>query len=374
MDDLFAVVTPGLETIAAKEMHDMGMETFTVEKGGIALKGNIKDIYKMNLYLRTASRILIRLGHFHSSAFSELEKKSRKLPWEVYLKANQPISIRATCHKSRLYHSDAVIERVVEAIGNHLGSVPNHQKTKNIEDANLHQLITVRLLNDECTISIDTSGELLHRRGYRLANAKAPLRETLAAGIIIATGWEKDKPLLDPFCGSGTIPIEAALMALGIPPGIKRQFSFMSWPNFEEKTWTHLLKSVNPRPPKDLTLIQASDRDAGAITMARANAARAGVSDYIQFECQSISAISPPSVPGWLITNPPYGLRIHSNKDIRNLYAQFGKVLRTNCTNWRTAVLCSDPALLSQTGLKFTSKIHFSNGGINVSLGECVVP
>jgi putative N6-adenine-specific DNA methylase len=148
----------------------------------------------------------------------------------------------------------------------------------------------------------------------------------------------------------------------------------MSWPNFEEKTWTHLLKSVNPRPPNDLTLIQASDRDAGAITMARANAARAGVSDYIQFECQSISAISPPSVPGWLITNPPYGLRIHSNKDIRNLYAQFGKVLRTNCTNWRTAVLCSDPALLSQTGLKFTSKIHFSNGGINVSLGECVVP
>jgi putative N6-adenine-specific DNA methylase len=327
MDDLFAVVTPGLETIAAKEMHDLGLETFTVENGGIAFQGDIKDIYKLNLYLRTVSRILIRLGHFHSSAFSELEKKSRKLPWEVYLKAGQPISIRATCHKSRLYHSDAVIERVVGAIGNHLGSVPNHQKTKNIDDTNLHQLITVRLLNDECTISIDTSGDLLHRRGYRLANAKAPLRETLAAGIIIASGWEKDKPLMDPFCGSGTIPIEAALIALGIPPGVNRQFSFMYWPNFEEKTWTHLLKSVNPCPPKDSPLIQASDRDAGAITMARANATRAGVSDYIQFECQSISAISPPSVPGWFITNPPYGLRIHSNKDIRNLYAQFGKVL-----------------------------------------------
>jgi len=230
------------------------------------------------------------------------------------------------------------------------------------------------LLNDECIISIDTSGELLHRRGYRLATAKAPLRENLAAAIILDSGWEMDKPLLDPFCGSGTIPIEAAMLAMGIPPGHKRQFAFMRWPNYDEIIWSNLISSINILDSKDLPIIQASDRDAGAIEMARANAERAGVSEFIQFDCRAISAITPPPTPGWLISNPPYGLRINSNKDIRNLYAQFGKVLRMHCRNWQTAILCSDPVLLSQTGLKFDPTIHFSNGGINVSLGKCAVP
>jgi len=374
MFELFAVVTPGLETIASKELRDLGVKSLAIENGGISFAGDLKDIYRLNLYLRTVSRILIRLGHFHASAFSELEKKSSRFPWEIFLAAGQPISVRATCHKSRLYHSDAVVERVVGAIGDHLGSVPAHHKSDDIDEADMHQLINVRLLNDECTISVDTSGELLHRRGYRLAIAKAPLRETLAAAIILASEWEFDKPLLDPFCGSGTIPIEAALLALGIPPGFKRRFAFMSWPNFDQNMWLNILNTIAFIQPKELPQIQASDRDAGAIEMARANAKRAGVSDYIQFDCRAISSISPPFTPGWMITNPPYGLRINSNKDIRNLYAQFGKVLRIKCKNWRTAILSSDQALLSQTGLRFDSTIHFSNGGINVTLAKSVIP
>lgn len=373
MYDLFIVFSPGLESITAKELHEMGYQSFSIESGGIAFQGNLNDIYKLNLQLRTASRILIRLGHFHASAFSELEKKSSRLPWETYLTPSLAISLRATCHKSRLYHSNGVIERVVSGIGKHLGFVPNFITTENVEEPNINQLVSIRLLNDDCTISIDTSGELLHRRGYRLANAKAPLRETLAAGIIIASGWEKDKPFLDPFCGSGTIPIEAALIALGIPPGLKRRFAFMSWPKYEADTWTSLLEGFIKNPPKELPLILASDRDAGAISMAYENAKRAGVADFIQFECKAVSAITPPTDPGWVITNPPYGLRIHSNKDIRNLYAQFGKVLRSNCSNWKAAVLCSNKTLLSQTGIKFTPTLHFSNGGINVSLGECII-
>jgi len=148
----------------------------------------------------------------------------------------------------------------------------------------------------------------------------------------------------------------------------------MSWPNFDQNMWLNILNTIAFIQPKELPQIQASDRDAGAIEMARANAKRAGVSDYIQFDCRAISSISPPFTPGWMITNPPYGLRINSNKDIRNLYAQFGKVLRIKCKNWRTAILSSDQALLSQTGLRFDSTIHFSNGGINVTLAKSVIP
>lgn len=374
MDELFAVVTPGLESIAARELQDLGYKEFTVETGGINIKGGLDDIYRLNLNLSTVSRLVIRMGTFHAAAFSELEKKSSRLPWEKYLSPGRGISVRATCHKSRLYHSDAVIERVVGAIGLRLGSIPSHQVSKDLEGSENHQLVTVRLLNDECTISLDTSGELLHRRGYRLASAKAPLRENLAAAIIKASGWEKDKPLVDPFCGSGTIPIEAALIALGIPPGKNRKFSFMFWPDFEEQTWNQLINNIEVISTGKKPIIQGSDRDAGAIAMAQANASRAGVSEFIQFECKAVSAISPPPGPGWIITNPPYGLRIRSNKDLRNLYAQFGKVLRVHCKDWKTAVLSQDPTLLSQTGFKFDSKIKFSNGGVNVSLGECIVP
>ncbi|HCM97096.1 MAG: hypothetical protein A2X25_13320 [Chloroflexi bacterium GWB2_49_20] len=374
MDELFAVVTPGLESVAWNEMQELGLNPLTKESGGVLFQGDLKTIYWANLNLRTVSRILIRLGHFHASAFSELRKKAGRLPWENFINPGQPISLRATCHKSRLYHSDGVIERVVGAISDRLGSFSNHQKPKDIEDANLHQLIVVRLSNDECTISIDTSGDLLHRRGYRLATAKAPLRETLAASIILASGWNKNQPLLDPFCGSGTIPIEASLLALGLSPGQKRQFAFMLWPNYDKSLWDNLLNVIQSTHPHELPLIQASDRDAGAIEMARANAKRAGVSDFIEFECRAISAISPPPDPGFLITNPPYGLRVNSNKDLRNLYAQFGNVMRSHCKNWNTAILCSDPKLLAQIGLKLDTTLRFTNGGISVILGKGIVP
>jgi putative N6-adenine-specific DNA methylase len=355
-------------------MQNLGLNPIAKENGGISFQGDLKAIYRANLFLRTVSRILVRHGHFHAAAFSELRKKASRLPWEKFIAPGQPISIRATCHKSRLYHSDGVIERVVGAISDRLGSVSMHQKTKDIEDVNIYQLIIVRLLNDECTISIDSSGELLHRRGYRLAAAKAPLRETLAASLLLASGWNKIEPLLDPFCGSGTIPIEAALLALGVPPGLKRQFSFMLWPNYDKSLWDNLLNAIQSTHPHKLPLIQASDRDVGAIEMARANALRAGVSDFIEFECRAISAISPPPDPGFLITNPPYGLRINSNKDLRNLYAQFGNVMRSHCKNWNTAILCSDPKLLAQTGLKLDTSLRFTNGGIYVSLGRGMVP
>ena len=217
---------------------------------------------------------------------------------------------------------------------------------------------------------MDSSGALLHRRGYRLATAKAPLRETLAAGMLMASGWDLRSALIDPFCGSGTIAIEAALMRAGLPPGTRRRFAFMDWPGYDSKRWEALLAEAQPKAIGELPAIQASDRDAGAIQIAQSNAERAGVADCIEFTQQAVSAIQPPQGPGWVVTNPPYGLRVSQGKDLRNLYAQLGNVLRRSCPGWQAAILCSDKRLLAQTGLKLDTSFETVNGGVKVWLGR----
>lgn len=380
MNKLFFVVcTPGLEKLTAGELHALGLlklqpgEIHSVEtpkeKGGIAFEGSLADLYRANLHLRTANRILLRLADFRAIGFSELRKKASRVPWEQYLEKGQAVDIRVTCHKSRLYHSAAVAERVASAIGDRLGEPPSVVLAKD-EDEDLQnvQVVLVRLLHDFCTISIDSSGELLHRRGYRQAVAKAPLRETLAAGMLMASSWDRCSTLVDPFCGSGTIPIEAALLARNIAPGLNRSFAFMHWQDFDAKLWKSIQKEAITQIRSDCPPIKASDRDAGAIEMAKANAKRAGVLKNIEFSCQAVSAIEPVG-RGWVVTNPPYGLRVSSNKDLRNLYAQLGNVLREKCPGWQAAILCSDTQLLRQTRLSFEFPISTINGGIPVRLG-----
>jgi len=228
-------------------------------------------------------------------------------------------------------------------------------------------LVLVRLVNDLCTISIDSSGELLHKRGYRQETAKAPLRETLAAAMLLASGWNGSIPLIDPFCGSGTIPIEAALLSSHIPPGINREFAFMRWPGFERDQWQNLLSIARKEIIPPTTLISGYDRDAGAITIASSNAARAGQKDVILFIQQPISALTASETPGWIITNPPYGLRVTSGRDLRDLYARFGEILRVNFTGWQAGILVSDPRLGGNLGLPVPQlTFRFINGGIPV--------
>jgi len=215
---------------------------------------------------------------------------------------------------------------------------------------------------------MDSSGALLHRRGYRLATAKAPLRETLASTMLMASGWDALSPFLDPFCGSGTLPIEAALLARRVPAGHLRRFAFMDWPNFDSKFWEELLGHASKAVASDFPRIIASDRDAGAIQAAQANAERAGVADCIEFSCKAISAIDPPPGPGWVVTNPPYGVRLKKTNDLRDLYAQLGKVLRTRCPGWRVTLLCDRVQLIRSTGLEFDRGISMMNGGLKVRL------
>ncbi len=373
MDSYFAVTAPGLEAFTALELRRLGLlpEGFAADKteGGVPFTGDLDALYRANLQLRTASRVLVRLGTFYAGTFSELRAKAGRLDWKRYLTPGQPVAVRVTCHKSKLYHSDAVAERVAGAIADKLGRPVSRRKPGDEEAENPPQLIVVRLVNDQCTISIDSSGELLHRRGYRQAVAKAPLRETLAAAMLLASGWDMRLPVLDPFCGSGTIAIEAALLALNVSPGRNRHFAFMDWPGFDAKNWEAI--RAETKPALGLPVIQASDRDAGAVRMAQENAERAGVAQHVQFTCRAVSAIDPPDEqPGWVVTNPPYGLRVSEGKDLRNLYAQFGNVLRAKCPGWQVAILCNDLKLLGQTGIKLDTALSFVNGGVNVKVAR----
>jgi putative N6-adenine-specific DNA methylase len=192
--------------------------------------------------------------------------------------------------------------------------------------------------------------------------------------MLIASGWDSASPLLDPFCGSGTIAIEAARMALGIPPGRDRRFAFMDWPGFDRARWEYVLGETARGASGDVPIIMASDRDAGAIRMARANAERSGVADRIRFERLSVSEISPPAGPGWVVTNPPWGVRTDNGKDLRDLYARLGDVLRERCPGWRVAILSGDKRLLDRTRLELDSSLALVDGGLRVRLARGVVP
>lgn len=373
----FAVTSPGLESLVAGELRRLdylpGATTGATTdhsnelEGGVEFSGDIRALYRANLRLRTASRVLVRLGEFRAVGFYELRKKATRLPWERYLHPGQPVSLRVTCRKSRLYHSDAVAERILGAISDRLNHLSPAQPYDEDSASGEVQLVVVRFLHDIYTISIDSSGAGLHRRGYRQAVAKAPLRETLAAGMLLAAGWDLAAPLIDPFCGSGTVAIEAAMLANAQPPGLERKFAFMNWPGFDPTIWQQLCRSTTSLSPSPKPLIHASDRDAGAIKMAQENAARAGVGDFIEFKQQAFSAITPVG-RGWVVTNPPYGVRVSAAQDLRNLYAHLGDVLRKQCPGWHYAILCNDDKLLAQLRLAETGRLQLVNGGIPVNL------
>ncbi len=389
--ELFASTAPGLESIAAGELKSLGARG-RQETGGVAFAGDLGRLYEANLCLRTASRVVVRLGEFHASTFYELERRAKKLPWTDFLPANGPVRLRVTCRKSKLYHSDAVAERVLAAISEsasrpiqfgsasindegggyaeHADEAEDGNGGPGIETEDV-QLFIVRIVHDEVEISADSSGELLHRRGYRKEVAKAPLRETLAAAMILASGWRKGEPLLDPMCGSGTIPIEAALLARGIAPGLQRKFQFMSWPTFDENLWNERLGKARSSITHSTEVIRGSDRDAGAIQAAARNAERAGVADTIEFSTQAVSGSiaqleDVAKGSGWILTNPPYGVRMGESDDLRNLYARLGTELRTK-QGWRVGILTSDAALIRQTRLSLVPRFSTSNGGIPVS-------
>ena len=366
----FAVAAPGLEALVADELRGVPapgpLELAEPEPGGVSFRTDHRGLYAANLHLRIASRVLVRVGTFHASAFHELERHAARLPWAEFTTRGQPVVFRVTSKKSRLYHQEAVVERLLAAAG-----VPATAASATTAPARgaAPQEFVVRLFRDECTVSADASGELLHRRGYRLAAGKAPLRETLASAMLDASGWRGAKPLVDPMCGAGTIPIEAALRARQIPPGLRRTFAFQRWPGFDPVEWEQLLAAARERIlPRTGAPIAGSDRDAGAVTAALENAQRAGVAGDIEWRQAPISAIEPPAGPGWIVTNPPYGVRVGDRLRLRNLFAQLGHVLRRRCPGWDLAFLSAHAELERQTAISLRTLFTTENGGIRVRL------
>jgi putative N6-adenine-specific DNA methylase len=368
----FAVAAPGLEPLVADELRALaGVQPLEVEEpepGGVGFQADQAGLYAANLHLRVASRVLVRVGSFHAAAFHQLERYARRLPWSRYVRGGHGVVFRVTSRKSRLYHQEAVTQRLLEAVNAAVPLGPAGPEGG-------AQEFVVRLYRDECTVSADASGELLHRRGYRLESAKAPLRETLASAMLGAAGWTGQAPLLDPMCGSGTILIEAAMLARRIPPGLGRSFAFERWPEFDRRAWDTVRERARARiSPAGAVPIQGSDRDAGAVRAAAGNAERAGVGADIVWRRAAISAIEPPGSAGWSVTNPPYGVRVGDRKRLRDLYAQFGHVLRAKCSGWELAMLTAHPELEHQTGLPLESRFETTNGGIRVRLMRARLP
>ena len=382
--DCFAVCAPGLEGVLAAELAELGVRDAAPEPGGVAFAGGAGTLYAANLRLRTASRVTVRAAEFGAKTFFELERHARRVPWERWVAKGEAVRLRVTCRKSRLYHEGAVAQRVLEAVEARVGALGGSVVGKGEEteeggedagEAAAGQLFVVRFFRDTCTIRADASGALLHLRGYRRAVAKAPLRETLAAAVLRASGWTPASPLLDPMCGSGTIPIEAALAARRIAPGLAsaarepRAFAFTRWLEFDAGLWGDVVararEEILPAAPAP---ILGSDRDAGAVEAARANAERAGVGESVAWSVRPLSAVEPPEGPGWIVSNPPYGVRVGERDPLRNLYAAAGRLARERLPGWTLALLTADRVLEGQLGVPLEEALRTSNGGIPVRL------
>ncbi len=356
---IFLVVQPGLEPILEAEARDKGFEVIGSTKGGVTLRGGWPDVWRANTDLRGATRVLVRLAEFPAVHLAQLDKRARKLPWRDWLTADCPIRVDATCRKSKIYHHRAAAERVARAAGDAVGATIDRDATLTLK---------VRIEENLCTISLDTSGEALHKRNHKVQVNKAPMRETLAALFLHAAGFDGSEPVYDPMCGSGTFPIEAAEIACGLQPGRSRRFSFENFASFDRGAFVQNNIAAREKQPH----FYGSDRDTGAIAMSKMNADRAGVAHLACFDAKPISdAVPPCDRPGLVIVNAPYGGRIGNKKPLYGLYASFGQVMRARFGGWRVALITSDAGLAKTTGLSFAAPgPQIDHGGIRIRLWQ----
>ncbi len=362
VEQFFAITPPGLETVCAEELRALDLPGIKTQHGGVEFAGGLRELYLAHLWIRSASRIVVRLGSFRCRDFPDLFRLCVRLPWGRFVKPDQPLRVRASSRASRLQHTGRLAETVEAAIKRALGGQGGGLSSD--EQA----LILIRLEDDHCTLSIDASGPLLHRRGYREEGGVAPLRENLAAGILLHLGWCGNEGLFDPLCGSGTFALEAALLAARIPSGARRNFAFMAWPGYRHGLWTQLCREAGKKRQTTLPLVVGSDIAAEAITAARRNAVRAEVDEMLELDVAALAETPSRAGPGLLICNPPYGERIGKAQGLLSLYRQLGGLCREKYDTWRWAVLTPDDDLIHATGLPLRRTLDLSNGGIRVGL------
>ncbi len=362
-DSYFVVTAPGFENICLSELVALGIQPTNTIRGGIEFTGGLKELYTANLWLRSGARILVRLGSVAARDFPTLFRRLSKLPWGRFIKEGIPCDIKVTSRASRLVHTGRIAEVCQAAMLKSLGNNPPKSGTG--------QKIFLRVDGNRCQVSIDSSGEHLHRRGYRKTKVAAPLRETLAAGCLLACHYDGSSPLLDVMTGSGTFAIEAALIALRRAPGVARRFAFMDWPKYRPGLWQQLLSEAQRGEKSVLPAsILAVDNNPKAIAVAEKNLAVLGLSDLIQLSCGDMQQLQPQFPHGLMICNPPYGERLGKNASLKSLYHDLGRVYGTTFSAWRGVVICPDAELVKSISIPFFPLLSFSNGGIKVALLE----
>ena len=327
-DREFELIAPchfGLESVLKREIIDLGYEIVSVEDGRVTFKGDETVIPRANIFIRTAERILLKMGSFKAVTFDELFEGTKALPWEEYLPRDAKFWVtKATTNKSALFSGSSIQSIVKKAIVDRMRET---YRVSRFEEDGDEYPIRVFIFKDMVSIGIDTSGTSLHKRGYRQLVGKAPISETLASALLMLTPWNKDRVLVDPFCGSGTFPIEAAMIGANIAPGMNREFTADSWDKIiPKKIWYNAFDEAHDMIRQDIEMnIQGYDLDSDIIKCAMTNAREAGVDKYIHFQARDVKELSNPKHYGFIITNPPYGERLEDRKDLPELYKTIGE-------------------------------------------------
>lgn len=361
--DLIATTTFGLEAVARRELEALGYDNIKVENGRVIFEGSEEDIAKSNIWLRTAERVFVRLGEFKALSFEELFDRTKELPWDEWLTEDANFIVEGKSVNSKLY-SISDCQRIVEK------AVVEKLKTRYKRDwfdkTGPRYTIEVSILKDVASLTIDTSGEGLHKRGYRDRAGDAPIKETLAAAMILLSYWNKDRVLFDPFCGSGTIPIEAAMIGRNIAPGLDRSFDAEEWPRVKKEYWAEARKEAFSLIDNDSKLhILGSDTDKRSILRARDNAANLGLEDDIAFFMKDMRDVDLHDDYGVVITNPPYGERIGEREEVHALYKDFGEKFRA-LDSWSIYLITSEEKFEDLYGKKASRKRKLYNGRIKV--------
>lgn len=366
--EYFAVTAPGLETLCAAELAGLPLSCrqWRVEPGGVAFAGKLEDCWLANLHLRTATRILMRIGTFKAAAFHRLEEQIARVNWELFLPARPAARVKVAVHGCRLYHSGAIAQRAAALIQARQGAVADPDPA-----ANVAQTIYLRGLNDRFSLSIDASGDSLHRRGLKTHGAAAPIRETLAAAVLMSAGFAPGMVLADPMCGSGTFSLEGAMMGLAIPAGWFRDFAFMGWPSFVPRRWEALRRTHRPGAmDHPAALVFASDKDPDVCRRLGRCLEDHGLDRFVHLSSGDFLALAPPdrgNRSGLLVLNPPYGRRLGTTGSTKVFYESLWKRINRAWVGWHLALIGPAAHLPSPLppGLTARSLVH---GGLDLTL------
>lgn len=360
----FDILVPchfGLEAVLKREIYDLGYEITKVEDGRVTFEGDEEAVCRANIFLRTAERVMIQVGRFKATTFEELFQGIKNLPWEEYIPEDGKFWVKkASSINSKLFSPSDIQSIAKKAMVERMKQKYHKEWFK--EDGAAYP-VRIFLLKDEVTVALDTSGDSLHKRGYRTMTSKAPLTETLAASLIMLTPWRKDRILVDPFCGSGTFPIEAAMIAANIAPGMNRDFTAEEWTNMiDRKLWYECVKEAEDMIDTTVKVdIQGYDIDGDVIKAARENAKRAGVEHMIHFQQRAVADLSHPKKYGFIITNPPYGERLEDKADLPALYTQIGQAYQ-RLDSWSMFLITSYTDTEKYIGRKADKNRKIYNG------------